>query len=95
MLQLIQREALIYSDRVSNSNKYYIIEIVYNESSELFFVIKRYGRLGNKPKITNTEYHTLAGAESSYRRELNSKVHKGYVKSDLETIMFSEGEFID
>lgn len=93
MKTLVKRNALIYSDRKANSNKFYIVEM--NEENGSYEVIVKYGRLGKFPNISTKSFASEYTATNFYDKKLFEKRHKGYEDVSLEDIMFNEGEFFN
>lgn len=91
MKNLVKRNALIYSERNLNSNKFYIIEMM--EENGCYAISIKYGRLGKRPTCSVTDDLTKSKADSIYSKKYSEKIRKGYENVALEDIIFNEGEF--
>lgn len=93
MKNLVKRNALIYSERSENSNKFYIVELT--EENGIYEVTVKYGRLGKRPTTSTKSFQSEYRANDFYSSKLSDKRKKGYEDVALEDIMFNEGEFFN
>ena len=91
MKNSIKFESLVYSNIKENSNKYYIIEII--EEDSIYSLILRYGRLGKVPQIKKEE-GTEKFLIGKYNKKISDLLKKGYKKAPLEIIINNNGEFL-
>ena len=91
MIEAIRKDSLILSDIDTNTNKYYILELI--KSNESFVLIRRDGNLGNKPTIVKTSTSNRISAIKEYEKVLDKILRKGYNFCYLEDIIYSDGSY--
>lgn len=89
MKEVLQRDCYIYSSERENSNKFYILETV--KEFNQYKVIARYGRIGRKPAVKETPCRSKYHADEIFTKKGREKITKGYMYTELETIMALDG----
>lgn len=92
--EILDMTCLYYSKRSENKNKFYIATIEKDKSG--IYVVFKYGRLGNRnPSKKEYPFSSINGANAKYRNKIVEQRNQGYLETDLEVIMQSDGSFID
>lgn len=92
-MRLVRKISLIYSSRQENSNKFYVLDLIENNSE--FELMVRYGRLGKNPVVKKTPFRSLNSALNEFDKKYAEKVKKGYKECEFEDILASDGNFVN
>ena len=66
------------SDAAKNMNKFYVIQLIRQKVYDQYFIFTRYGKVGEKGKISNDKQIDLNAALSVYQKKYKEKIKKGY-----------------
>jgi WGR domain. len=92
--EILDMTCLYYSKRSENKNKFYIATI--EKDKHGIFVVFKYGRLGNtKPSKRGYPCSSLGQAQKKYFDKIREQKNQGYLETDLEVIMQSDGSFME
>ena len=81
----IYHSSLMWSDLKNNNNKFYIIQILQEDSnSNSFIVFNRWGRVGVDGQHANFRFNNSFAAIAQYNKKYNDKVGKGYTEIHID-----------
>lgn len=92
--EILDMTCLYYSNRRENKNKFYIATIEKDKSG--IYVVFKYGRLGNiNPLKKEYPLSSLGQAQTKYFGKIREQKNQGYLETELEVIMQSDGSFME
>lgn len=92
--EVLDITCLYLSNMATNTNKFYIATI--EKDNGAISVVFKYGRLGNKKPVSRPYPCTsLDQAQTKYWNKIREQENQGYLETDLEVIMQSDGSFME
>ena len=88
---------LMCADLKNNNNKFYVVQLLEDDSGEAYYIWTRYGRVGDRG-VTNEEefyWEDWAKAEKEYHKIVRYKTKKGYAEIKMKLGETKEEEKID
>ena len=73
----------MFSDCKKNNNKYYVLQMLENKQTGNFYLLTRFGRVGENGKLS-CDLQSQDAARKNYAKTLRQKTRKGYTKIDMK-----------